>query len=110
MESGGSVGKLKGNEQPLFRGKSSGFVNFLLYQHVAKLTGTSRSILPERRRCGCRLRFHPTILHGNDTPVTTQEDNWSRDVPAMMGIRSPYDLVLLRTYESKKTPGTFSSV
>jgi len=40
VESGCSVGKLKGNEQPLFRGESSGFVNFLLCQHVAKLAGT----------------------------------------------------------------------
>jgi hypothetical protein len=71
MESGGSVGKLKGNEQPLFRGESSGFVNLLFCQHVAKLTGTSRSISPKRRRCDYRLRFHRTILHGNDMPVTT---------------------------------------
>ena len=78
MESGCSVGKLKGNEQPLFRGKSSGFVNLLLCQHVAKLTGTSRNIPTERQGCGYRLRFHSTILHGNDTPVTTQEDDWSR--------------------------------
>jgi hypothetical protein len=69
VESGGSVGKLKGNEQPLFRGESAGFVNLPLCQHVAKLTGTSRSIPSERRRCGYRLRFHGTILHGNDTPV-----------------------------------------
>jgi hypothetical protein len=47
VESGGSVGKLKRNEQPLFRGESAGFVNLPLSQHVAKLTGTSRSIPPE---------------------------------------------------------------
>jgi hypothetical protein len=40
MESGGSVRKLKRNEQPLLRGKSPGFVNLLLCQHVAKLTRT----------------------------------------------------------------------
>jgi hypothetical protein len=67
-----------------------------LCQHVAKFTGAARSILTERRRCGCRFRFHPTILHGNDMPVTTQEDAWSRDVPAMMGIRSPHVSILLR--------------
>ena len=39
VESGGSVGKLKRNAQPLFRGKSPGFVNLFLCQHVAKLTG-----------------------------------------------------------------------
>lgn len=72
MESGGSIGKLKRNEQPLFRGESTGFVNLLLRQHVAKLAGTSRSISPERQGCGCRLRFHDTILHGNNTPVTTK--------------------------------------
>jgi hypothetical protein len=71
VESGGSVGKLKGNEQPLFRGESAGFVNLLLRQHVAKFTGTSRSISPKRRRCDYRLRFHRTTLHGNDMPVTS---------------------------------------
>jgi hypothetical protein len=81
VESGGSVGKLKGNEQPLFRGESSGFVNLLLCQHVAKLTGMSRSIPSERQGCGRRFRFHGTILHGNDTPVTTQEDGCGRDAP-----------------------------
>jgi hypothetical protein len=91
VESGGSVGKLKRNEQPLFRGESAGFVNLLLRQHVAKLTGASRSIPPERQGCGCRFRFHGTILHGNNTPVTTQDDDWSRDAPAMMEIRSQYD-------------------
>jgi hypothetical protein len=44
VESNASVGKLKRNTQPLFRGESPGFVNLLLCQHVAKLTGTSRSI------------------------------------------------------------------
>ena len=95
VESGGSVGKLERNEQPLFRGESSGFVNLLLCQHVAKLTGTSRSILSERQGCGCRFCFHGTILHGNDKPVTTQEDDGSRDTPAMMGIRPPYDVIVL---------------
>ena len=96
MESGGSVGKIKRNEEPLFRGESSGFVKLLLCQHIAKFTGTPRSISRERQGCGRRLRFHPTVLHGNDMPVTTQEDACSRDAPAMMGIRSPYDLILLR--------------
>lgn len=71
VESGGSVGKLKGNEQSLFRGESSSFVNLLFCQHVAKLTGTSRSISPKRRRCDYRLRIHRSILHGNDMPVPT---------------------------------------
>jgi len=35
-------------------------------------------------------------------PVTTQEDDWSRDAPAMMGIRSPDDLILLRHIMSRK--------
>lgn len=89
VESGGSVGKFERNEQPLFRGESAGFVNLLLRQHVSKLAGTSRSIPPERQRCGCRFRFHGTILHGNNRPVTTQEDDCSRDAPIMMGTRSP---------------------
>ena len=39
VESGGSsVGKLKGNKQPMFRGESTGFVNLLLCQHVPKPT------------------------------------------------------------------------
>ncbi len=108
MESGGSVGKLKRNEQPLFRGESAGFVNLPLFQHVAKLTGTSRSIPPEGQGYGCRFRFHGTILHGNNTPITTQEDDCNRDTPTMMGTRSPYGLILLRHMESEKTPGTFS--
>lgn len=37
VESGHSIGKLKGNEHPLFRGKSLGFVNLLLCQHLANL-------------------------------------------------------------------------
>jgi hypothetical protein len=37
VESGGSVGQLMRNEQPLFRGKSPGFIDFLLCQPVAKL-------------------------------------------------------------------------
>jgi len=94
VESGGSVGKIKRNEKPLFRGESSGFVNLLLCQHVAKFTGTSRSIPPKRQGYGCRFRFHGTILHGNDMPVTTQEDDCGRDAHAMMGIRSPYDSIL----------------
>ena len=85
MESGGSVGKIKRNEEPLFRGESSGFVNLLLCQHVAKLTGTSRNISTEKQGCGCRFRYHGTILHGNDTPVTTQEDDWIRHAHAKMG-------------------------
>jgi hypothetical protein len=67
-----------------------------LCQHVAKFTGTSRSIWTERQGCGRRFRFHGTILHGNDMPVTTQDDDRSRDAPAMMGIRSPYDSILPR--------------
>ena len=70
VEGGSSVGKLKRNAQPLFRSESPGFVNLLLCQHVAKLTGTSRSIQTGKRGCG--FRFHSTILHGNDMPVTTQ--------------------------------------
>jgi hypothetical protein len=89
VESGGSVGKLKRNEQPLFRGESAGFVNLLLREHVAKLAGTSRNIPPERHGCGCRFRFHGTILYGYNTLVTTQDDDWSRDASAMMGTRSP---------------------
>jgi hypothetical protein len=87
VESGGSVGKLKCNEEPLFRGESSGFVNLLLCQHVAKLTGTSRSISPKRRRCDYRLRFHQTILHGNDMPVTTPLEvvSFDRDAAASYG-------------------------
>jgi hypothetical protein len=69
MESGGSVGKLKRNAQPLFRGESPGFINLLLRQHVAKLTGTPRSIPTGNRGCG--FRIHSAILHGNDMPVTT---------------------------------------
>jgi hypothetical protein len=82
VESGGSIGKIKRNEQPLFRGESAGFANLLLCQHVAKFTGTSRSIWTERQGCGRRFRFHGIILHGNDMPVTTQEDACSRDAPS----------------------------
>ena len=96
VESGSSVGKLKRNAQPLFGDESPGFVILLLRQHVSKFAGTSRSIQTERQGCACRFRSHGTILHGNDTPVTTQEDDWSRDAPAMMGIRSPYDSILPR--------------
>ena len=64
MKSGGSVGKLKRNAQPLFRGESPGFVNLFLCQHIAKFTGLPRSIPTGNR--GCRFRFHGTILHGND--------------------------------------------
>lgn len=38
MESSGSVGKLKRNEQPLFKGESPGLIDLLFLQHVAKLT------------------------------------------------------------------------
>jgi hypothetical protein len=96
VESGSSIGKIKRNEQPLFRGESSSFVNLLLCQHVAKFTGTSRSIPSERQGCGRRFPFHRTILHGNDMPVTTQEDACSRDAPVMMEIRSRQDLMFLR--------------
>ena len=90
MESGGSIGKIKCNEQPLFRGESSGFVNLLLCQDVAKFTRPSRSILTERRRCGCRFRFHATILHGNDTPVTTPLEvaSFDRDAAAYGRLRA----------------------
>jgi len=37
VESAGSIGKLKCNEQPLFRGMSPGFVDLLLRQDVAQL-------------------------------------------------------------------------
>ena len=75
MESDGSVRKLKRNEQPLFRGESPGFIGLLFRQHVAKLTRTPRSIQSERRRFDCGFRFHSAILHGNDMPVTTQDDD-----------------------------------
>lgn len=70
MESGGSVRKLKRNEQPLFRGESPGFVDLLLCQHVAKLTGTPRRIQTGNRGCGHGFRFHSAILHGNALRVT----------------------------------------
>jgi hypothetical protein len=44
VESGCSVGKLQQIQQSLFRGELPGFVNLLLGQHIAKLTGSSRSI------------------------------------------------------------------
>ena len=71
MKSSGSVRELKRDEHPLFRGKSPGFVDLPLGQHVAKLTGPSRSILTERRECGRGFRFHSDILNGNVMPVTT---------------------------------------
>jgi hypothetical protein len=37
VESGGSIGKLQCNQQPLFRGESPGFVNLLFRRHIAKL-------------------------------------------------------------------------
>lgn len=70
VKRGGSVGKLQCNQQPLLRGKSLGFVNLLLSQHVAKLAGTPRSIQTWNR--GCELRIHSAILHGNAMSVTTQ--------------------------------------
>ena len=79
VESGGSVGKLKRNAQPLFRGESTGFVNLLLCQHVAKLTGTSRRIQTGNR--GYKFRFHSAILHGNAMPVTTEDDNLEATPP-----------------------------
>jgi hypothetical protein len=79
-----SVGKLERNEQPLFRGESAGFVNLPLCQHVAKLTGPSRSISSKRQGCDCRFRFHGSIIHGNDTPVTTPLEvvSFDRDAAA----------------------------
>ena len=68
VESGGSVGKLKRNAQPLFKGESPGLLNLLLCQHVTKLAGTPRSIQTGNRGCG--FQFHSAILHGNDMPVT----------------------------------------
>jgi hypothetical protein len=47
MESDSSVGKLKRNEQPLFRGESPGLVELPLNQHIAKLTRTPRGIQSE---------------------------------------------------------------
>ena len=44
MKSSGSVRKLKRDKLPLFWGKSPSFIDLLLCQHVAKLTGSSRSI------------------------------------------------------------------
>ena len=87
MESGGSVGKLERNKQPLFRGESAGFVNLPLCQHVAKLTGPPRSISSKRQECGCRFRFHGSIIHGNDTPVTTPREvvSFDRDAAAAYG-------------------------
>ena len=70
MESGGSVEKLQCNQQPLFRSESPGFINLLLRQHFAKLTGASRHIQTGKRGCG--LRFHGSVLHGSDMPDTTQ--------------------------------------
>ncbi len=69
----GSVRKLKRNAQLLFRRKSLGFVNPLLCQHLAKLAGTARSIRIGKRGCG--FRFHSAVLHGNDMPLTTQDDD-----------------------------------
>lgn len=79
VESCGSVGKLKRNAQPLFRGESPGFVNLLLCQHVAKLTGPSRRIQTGKRGCG--FRFHTAILHGNGLPITTQDDDLAKTPP-----------------------------
>jgi hypothetical protein len=89
VESGGSIGKLKCNEQPLFRGESPGFVDLLLCQHVAKPAGAPRRIQTGKR--GSRFRFHTAILHGNVIPVTIQDDNLIENPPARTGIHSPYD-------------------
>ncbi len=48
VKSGDSVGKLKRNEQSLFRDESPGFIDLPFRQHVAKLAWTPRSIQPER--------------------------------------------------------------
>jgi hypothetical protein len=37
VESGGSIGTLRCDQQPLFRGEFPSFVNFLLRRHIAKL-------------------------------------------------------------------------
>jgi len=79
VESGGSIGKLKRNEQPLFRGESTGFVNLLLCQHVAKLTGTSRSIPPKSKDDAVEFAFTALSLHGNNMPVTIQGNDESKD-------------------------------
>jgi hypothetical protein len=55
VESGGSVRKFKRNVQPLLMGESPGFVNLLLCQHVAKLTGTLRSIQTGKRGWGISI-------------------------------------------------------
>ncbi len=63
VKNGSSVRKLKRDEQSLFRGKSPGFVDLPLNQHIAKLTRPPRRIKTRNR--GCRFRFHGAILHGN---------------------------------------------
>mgnify|MGYP001193013153 FL=1 len=55
VESGGSVRKLKRNALPLFRDESPSFVNLLFCQHVAKLTGTLRSIQTGKRGWGISI-------------------------------------------------------
>jgi len=40
LESGGGIGKLKCDEQPLFRSQSPGFVNLLLRKLLSKLVLT----------------------------------------------------------------------
>jgi hypothetical protein len=55
VESGGSVRKFKRNVQPLLMGESPGFVNLLLCRHVAKLTGTLRSIQTGKRGWGISI-------------------------------------------------------
>ena len=77
VKSGGSVGKLQCNQQPLFRGESQGLVNLPLSQHSAKLAGTPRSIQTGKRGCG----FHSAILQGNAMPVTTQNDDFVETPP-----------------------------
>jgi hypothetical protein len=71
VESCSSVGQLKRNEQPLFRGDSPDFVNLLLCQHVAKLARTPRGVQTGKRGCG----FHSATLNGTGIPITTQDDD-----------------------------------
>lgn len=65
-ESGGRVGKLKRDEQPLFRSESPGFVKLMFRESIAKLTRT-----PGTFEGGSRsFQLHTTILPGKIQPVT----------------------------------------
>jgi hypothetical protein len=66
LESGGRVGKLKRDEQPLFRSESPGFVKLVFRESITKLART-----PKTFEVGSRgFQSHTTILPGKIQPVT----------------------------------------